>query len=176
MTTSMWRFSAVLFAGFSVMLGGIGLTNVRLQEQAAQNPEAPSPTLKDLPPSLPSAVQEPSSGALKNDPKNDPLFQEIQQRVGQIPKLIDDGESALEVPSSEVNLGASAHREVYLAAEAMLRAARLLEMELAGIAKDGELRGQKDADSTEVRRERRLRELIERLRRDVRQVLGDLPD
>lgn len=168
----MWRFSAVLFAGFSVMLGGIGLTNVRLQEQAAQNPEAPSPTLQDLPPSLPSAVQEPASGAIKSDP----LFQEIQKRVGQIPKLIDDGESALEVPSSEVNLGASAHREVYLAAEAMLRAARLLEGELAGIAKEGESRGQKDADNTEVRRERRLRELIERLRRDVRQVLGDLPD
>ena len=172
MTTSMWRFSAVLFAGFSDMLGGIGLTNDRLQEQAAQNPEALSPTLQDLPPSLPSAVQEPSSGALKNDP----LFQEIQQRVGQIPKLIDDGESALEVPSSEVNLGASAHREAYLAVEAMLRAARLLEVELAGIAKDGESRRQKDTNSTDVRRERRLRELIESLRRDVRQVLGDLPD
>ncbi|MFM8327816.1 MAG: hypothetical protein ACKN9U_23390, partial [Pirellulaceae bacterium] len=77
MTTSMWRFSAVLFAGFSVMLGGIGLTNVRRQEPAAQDPVSPSPTLHDLPPSLPSAVQEPSSGALKNDP----LFQEIQQRV-----------------------------------------------------------------------------------------------
>ncbi len=172
MTTSMWRFSAVLFAGFSVMLGGIGLTNVRLQEQAAQNPGPPSPTLHDLPPSLPSALQEPASGAIKNDP----LFQEIQQRVGQRPRLIDDGESALEVPSSEVNLGASTHREAYLAAEAMLRAARLLEVELAGIAKDGESRGQKDANSSEVRRERRLLELIERLRRDVRQVLGDLPD
>jgi len=168
----MWRFSAVLFAGFSVMLGGIGLTNVRRQEPAAQDPVCPSPTLHDLPPSLPSAVQEPASGALKNDP----LFQEIQQRVGQIPKLIDDGESAIELPSGEVDLGASAHREVYLAAEAMLRAARLLEVEFAGIAKDGESRGQKDADNTEVRRERRLRELIERLRRDVRQVLGDLPD
>lgn len=172
MTTSMWRFSAVLFAGFSVMLGGIGLTNVRLQEQAAQNPGPPSPTLHDLPPSLPSALQEPANGAIKNDP----LFREIQQRVGQRPRLIDDGESALEVPSSEVNLGVSTHREAYMAAEAMLRAARLLEVELAGIAKDGESRGQKDANSSEVRRERRLLELIERLRRDVRQVLGDLPD
>jgi hypothetical protein len=104
------------------------------------------------------------------------LFQEIQQRVGKVPKLIDEPVTS-QSASMETTGGQSVqHREVYLAAEAMLRAARLLEVELAGIEKDGEPRLQKDAGSAEVSRDRKLREIIVRLRRDARQVLDDLPE
>jgi hypothetical protein len=169
MTISIWRFPAVLLAGVSIGLGA-GMTSIALQDPPAIDPVIPSPAPQELPPRVLPSDGTSSTGSLSSDP----LFQEIQQRVGKVPKLIDEPVTSPFASMETTGVQSVQHREVYLATEAMLRAARLLEVELAGIEKDGEPRLQKDAGSAEVSRDRKLREIIVRLRRDARQVLVDL--
>jgi hypothetical protein len=99
--------------------------------------------------------------------QDDPLFQEIKNRAGNLPSLLDGkaapGETSnLSAPRS-TNRSSSANRRVYRAAEAMLRSARLLEVEI-----------QHDASEANTIRRDELRQVVARLREDARRILQSM--
>ena len=128
------------------------------------------PPASGLPPSKipPSSAQEKSANGGSSTIQDDPLFQEIKNRAGSLPSLIDEkdatgGSISPSEPRSTIRSKKSKQR-VYRAAEAMLRSARLLEAE----TKQG-------ATEANAARRDELQQVVARLREDARRVLLAIP-
>lgn len=128
------------------------------------------PPAKGLPPAeIPSNLfQDKSPNGGSSAIQDDPLFQEIKSRAGNLPNLIDGqaapGETSPAREPSGTLQSSNGNRRVYRAAEAMLRSARLLEGEI-----------QQDAIENPESRRNELRQIVTRLREDARRVLQSMP-